>query len=802
VETRFHLGRIGAPIQMVKTLGLSPHRRGNDATRVMPAWMTTAMVLIIVAMISATVAAAEPARYVPGEILVKFRSDASAQTINKFHARMNTAVKRKSQFTGIRLLSLPSGLSVEAALRAYRSQPEVVYAEPNYIRRASATFPNDARFDEQWSLYNTGQIINTNPPFRGSPGVDIRAPDAWEIIQRKGRDPGVTPDGTPLIVAVIDSGVDYTHPDLLPNIWANAGDSWSNPEYPSTGNGVDDDGNGYPDDFHGWNFVGTQDNSACPVTCDCSPDDPVGNNDPMDDFGHGTHVAGITAAVGNNHLGISGVLWKARIMPLKILDANGCGSVGDEIQAIDYAINHGARVINASFGAPGLSSSEEEAIRASSNAGIVFVAAAGNESSDNDKLPIYPASFDLPNVISVAATDSNDRLSPVSNFGKNRVAIAAPGDCVFSTTPQRLFTLRGENSCTSRPITSVYGYITGTSMAAPHVSGVAGLLLSQDPTLLPEEIRAVILLTADPIKALKGRVTSSGRLNAYAALQRIKGSGLIGGNGGCGFPIGRIGRADPAAPTIGILLFLLTVFWPLLIPVIRKYLNPRRPLRIFKSRSTGFAFAAGLLALIVFWPDTAGAVDESPSFQPVHSFGVKFGYHRYDRSEYFDTNSGLLSRSNLAGLSEELEYDWRWRGNASLSVTAGRYRSRSDLRNVCCSSLSFSTNYLLMTPKYYTRIKFLEWYIGGGVGYYAFTREFHGLLKDRLSANVAGIHAVLGLQWPILRRVLIYTEARYALAKVKHADVFNDALDVGGLNYSFGVRWRFSAAGRSEGPAE
>lgn len=760
--------------------------------------MTAGIVLVIITM--ASVASAQTAHYVPGEILVKFRSETSPRTIERFQARMKTSVKRRSEFTGIRLLSLPSDLSVEEAVRAYRRQPEVLYAEPNYVRRASATFPDDARFDEQWSLYNTGQIINTNPPFSGTPGVDIRATDAWEIIQREGRDPGVLPDGTPLIVAVIDSGVDYTHPDLFPNIWANTGDFWTNAQFPSTGNGLDDDGNGYKDDYHGWDFVGVQDNSACPATCDCWPDDPVGDNDPMDDFGHGTHVAGIAAAAGNNHLGIAGVLWKARIMPLKILDKVGCGSIADEVEAIEYAIKHGARVINASFGAPGLSSSEEDAIRAANNAGIVFVAAAGNESSDNDKLPIYPASSDLPNVISVAASDANDRLSPISNFGKNRVAIAAPGDCVFSTTPQRLFTLRGENSCTSRPITFVFGYITGTSMAAPHVSGTAGLLLSQDPTLSPEEIRAVILLTADPIKALKGRVTSSGRLNAYAALQRVKGSGLIGGDGGCGFPIGRIGRADPAAPTIGILLFLLTVFWPLLIPVVRKNLDPRRTLRIFLSRSAGIAFAAGLLALIVFWPETAAA-DKSPAFQPVHSLSVKFGYHRYDRSEYFDTNSGLLSRGHLAGLSQELEYDWRWRENASLSVTAGRYRSRTDLKNVCCSSVRFLTNYLLVTPRYYTRIYFLEWYIGGGVGYYTFAREFHGLLNDRLSENVAGIHAVLGLQWPVLRRFSIFSEVRYALAKVKHADVFNDALDVGGLNYSFGFRWRFSAAGRTEAPA-
>ncbi len=760
--------------------------------------------MIILTGLGTGSSSAAPVSYVPGEILVKFRSGTTPETIEGFRARMKTSVMRKSDLSGVQLLSLPSDLSVEKALSSYRSRPDVLYAEPNYIRRASATFPNDARFNEQWGLYNAGQVINTTPPFMGTPGADIHAPEAWDIFQSEGRDPGVTPDGTPLIVAVIDSGIDYTHPDLFPNIWANTGDPWSNAQYPSTGNGLDDDGNDFKDDFHGWNFVGTQ---SCTVdasnNCDCTSDDPVGNNDPMDDNGHGTHVAGIVAAVGNNHIGIAGVLWKAQIMPLKILDANGCGSIGDEIQAIDYAIKNGARVINASFGAPGLSSSEEDAIRAANNAGIVFVAAAGNESSDNDKLPIYPASFDLPNVISVAATDSNDRLSSVSNFGKNRVAIAAPGDCVFSTTPQGLFTLRGENSCTNRPITFVFAYITGTSMAAPHVSGVAGLLLSQDPSLTPEEVRAVILLTADPIEGLKGRVASAGRLNAYSALRRVKGSGLIGGGGGCGSPIAMIRTADREVvpPTQG-LIFILGMFWPLLIPMIRKNLHRRRPSRILLNRRIGAA-SSGLLVLMVLWPPTTAAVEETPSFQPVHSLGLKIGYHRYDHSEYLDTNSGLVSRGNLAGLSEELEYDWRWREDDSLSVTAGRYRSRADLKNVCCNSLAFATNYLLVTPKHYSSIKkWVEWYIGGGIGYYNFTREIHGLLDDHLSARLLGIHAVTGLDWPVLPRISIFTEARYALAKVKHADVFGDALDVGGLNYSFGLSWRFSPADPRKSPAD
>jgi hypothetical protein len=340
-------------------------------------------------------------------------------------------------------------------------------------------------------------------------------------------------------------------------------------------------------------------------------------------------------------------------------------------------------------------------------------------------------------------------------------------------------------------------------MAAPHVSGVAGLLLSQDPSLTPEEVRAILLSTADPEEGLKSRVASAGRLNASNALRRVKGSGLIGGSGGCGFPIAMIRTTDRGSlPPIQALLFLVGMFWPLLIPMVRKKLRQGRRPRILMTHRVG-ATSAGLLVLMILWPSAAAAVEEAVSFQPVHSLGLKIGHHRYDDSEYLDTNSGLVSRGDLAGLSEELEYDWRWREDDSLSVTAGRYHSRTDLKDVCCNSLEFSTNYLLFTPKHYSSIKkWMEWYVGGGVGYYNFTREIHGLLEGRLSANVLGIHVLIGLDWPVLPRISIFTEARYALAKVKSADDFNDALDVGGLDYSFGVRWRFLPAGLRKSPAD
>ncbi|MBI3995858.1 MAG: S8 family serine peptidase [Nitrospirae bacterium] len=774
--------------------------------------------MIILLGAGTSLSSAAPVSFVPGEILVKFRAGTPPETVEHFAGRMKTAVKRKSALTGVQLLSLPTDLSVEEAVDAYQNHPDVLYAEPNYVRRAFAV-PSDPLFDRQWGLDNTGQAIdlgqvvsingNQTTFFNGTADADIDAPEAWDLITGPAA-------GMDLIIAVIDSGVDYGHFDLDDNIWDNAADSWNDRQDPSSGDGVDDDANNYPDDFHGWNFVGGQ---TCTVNssngCDCTPDDPIGNNDPTDDNGHGTHVSGIVAAEGDNGIGITGLLWNAKILPLKILDANGCGSVGDEVQAIEYAIaqiqtlqqqfQDGARqndarmVINASFGDYGLSSAEDEAIEAANRAGIVLVAAAGNDASE---FPVYPAGSDRPNVISVAASDADDRLLFLSNFGKNRVDIAAPGDCIFSTMPRGQFALRDQMSCLNAVrVRPDYSFISGTSMAAPHVSGAVGLLLSQDPSLTPEEVRAVILGTAEPKDALKGLVASAGRLNVSGVLRRVKGSGLIGGGGGCGFPIGMIRPSDRGpTPPVGILVSLLGIFWPLLIPIVRKLRRVRRPGRmVLNPRSV--AASAGLLAFLILWPSSAAAAGEDPSFHRVHSLALKVGHHRYVQSEYLDTNSGLIARGDLAGLSGELEYDWRWKEDAGLSVSAGRYHADTDLKNVCCSSVEFSTRYLLLTTKYHAYIKPVEWYLGAGVGFYDFTRRVHGFLEEDLSARVVGVHGVIGLQWTLFRPVTIFSEARYALAKVKHADALNDALDVGGLNYFLGIRWNFLRTAVRPSPA-
>jgi subtilisin family serine protease len=278
-------------------------------------------------------------------------------------------------------------MTVEEALEIYRNDPDVEYVEPNY-RRYSTAVPNDSFFSDLWGLNNAGD-------------TDIDGPEAWDITQGTSN----------IVVAVLDSGVDYNHPDLFNNMWTNSGEI--------AGNGVDDDGNGKIDDVRGWDFV----------------DD---DNDPMDSNDHGTHVAGTVAAEGDNGIGITGVSWSAQIMPLRFLDAFGSGSVGDGIDAIDYAIENGADIINASYGSYTFSAAERDAISRARGAGILFVAAAGNDSWNNDSLTThYPSSYDLDNIIAVAATDQNDNLASFSNFGATSVDVAAPGTSIFSSRPDR-----------------------------------------------------------------------------------------------------------------------------------------------------------------------------------------------------------------------------------------------------------------------------------------------------------------------------------------------------------------------------
>jgi len=392
-------------------------------------------------------------------VLVMFKD--SNNTTSRARTLNASGLRETASFgllPGLALANVRSGWTLQQTLDTLKDNPNVAYAEPDYLFTINAT-PNDPRFDQQYALHNTGRNNN------GTADADIDAPEAWDIHT-----------GSEVVVAVIDSGVDYNHPDLRENMWINPGEI--------ANNSVDDDGNGYIDDIRGWDFVNN-------------------NNNPMDTNDHGTHVAGIIAASGNNGSGVVGVNWTARIMALKFIDANGTGSSSGAIRAIEYAAANGARISNNSWGGSAFSQALFDAISAANSRGHVFVTAAGNETANNDNQGSYPANYELPNIISVAATDKNDRLAGFSNFGASSVHIAAPGTAILSTVRNNAYSVK-----------------SGTSMAAPFVTGVGALILSQNPNLLVSDIRNAILTGADPITSLRGRV-ANGRLNAFNALSNI-----------------------------------------------------------------------------------------------------------------------------------------------------------------------------------------------------------------------------------------------------------------------------------------
>lgn len=435
----------------------------------------------------------EKGRFKEGELLVRFKSGVAASSSLRMHQSVGSrTIKRYSVVPNLEHVKLPEGVSVRDAITKYMSDPNVEYAEPNYIRCASFD-PNDTFFvnHEQWSLFNLGLFAG------GTAGADIRAPFAWDITT------GLLDN--PVKIAVLDSGVDVNHPDLVNNIWTNPAESCSD--------GVDHDGNGLVNDCRGWNFL----------------DD---TNDVSDDLGHGTHLSGIIGAQGNNGLGMAGVMWHVKIMPLKIFNASSivtgsCVSAfaSDEIAAIQYAIDHGAKAINASFRSEGFCNSEFNAIAAANTAGTLFIAAAGNGGLDsmginNDVDPQYPASYNLPNIISVAATDQNDRLASFSNFGPSSVHVAAPGVYVLSTVPFAGIGGSFSSLCTGS-FDVGYDFCSGTSMAAPHVSGLAGLLFGYYPHLSATQVRATIIRYVDILPGLTNKIISGGRINAFRALASL-----------------------------------------------------------------------------------------------------------------------------------------------------------------------------------------------------------------------------------------------------------------------------------------
>jgi subtilisin family serine protease len=594
----------------------------RNSTTIMTALMLLGLSVLIPGRLYAN-----DAQYIPGEVLVKFKDGTRAEDAGKLHAALKTSKKKELRKLKLHRLKLPEQMSVAEAVRTYEQDPNVGYAEPNYIVHALATTPSDTFFHQLWGLDNPND-------------ADIDAPEAWDI----------TTGSDNIVIAVIDSGLAYNHPDFSTNVWTNAAEL----------NGtalVDDDGNGYIDDFYGWDFI---------------DDDGY----PLDLNRHGTHVAGTIAAQGDNVEGVAGVMWDAMIMPVRFLGLTGSGSTFTAIVAIKYAYDKGARIINNSWGGGAYSQALKDTIEQYA-ADALFIFSAGNASRDNDTTPLYPASYNSPNIISVAATDSVDELASFSNYGPATVDLGAPGANIYSTIP--LYTygppvtvyppagtvedfedsignlpllgwekggtnstwavtaatgVNGSNSLEDSPgaiyadntfawaaymtpfdssakgqrylltfdwrgdlelnwdwfdiifsndgtswdwidyrtgtqstftsytadYTSVaetydnfyfgfridsdnlyasdgvyidniemtaqdifissydYAHNFGTSMAAPHVAGVAGLLLANNPALTNLQLKDIILASVDPVPGLSGRVLTGGRLNAYKAL--------------------------------------------------------------------------------------------------------------------------------------------------------------------------------------------------------------------------------------------------------------------------------------------
>ena len=408
----------------------------------------------------------EELEFVPNQVIVKFKDNVSTANISTLQSTLDAEVLGKIPSLGMQLWETPE-TEVANVMATYSTDPNIEYIVPNYKRDLAQTFPDDSSFDQLWGLHNTGQTGGTND-------ADIDAPEAWDIT---------TGSANNVVVGVIDSGIDYTHPDLAANIWTNPG------EIPD--NGEDDDGNGYVDDVHGYDFSDF-------------------DSDPMDVDGHGTHVAGTIGAVGDNNEGVVGVNWSPQLMAIKIFPNAFDFNI---IQAIEYTANMGVPITNNSWGGGPPSQALEDAIAYAGEAGQLFVAAAGNYSNDNDDFAFYPASYDLENILSVAATDHNDELAYFSNYGATTVDLGAPGVDVYSTVPY------GDG----------YDFLSGTSMATPHVVGAASLLLSENPDLDAVQLKNQLMVSADPIPALDGLTVSGGRLNAYQALispvaGQIKGS--------------------------------------------------------------------------------------------------------------------------------------------------------------------------------------------------------------------------------------------------------------------------------------
>ena len=422
---------------------------GNNFNRLRATKIFSGTATLIIFMLWPVFAGNNPAaEYRTDQILVQPKAGINRSMLAAFHTAHGARVRHTfERFGGAQVIALPAGETVPQFVARYRQSGLVAFAEPDYLVQADATLPNDPKFLDGtlWALDNYGQS-------GGTPHADIDATEAWDVLT----------SASNIVVAVLDSGIRATHEDLAANMWVNPNDG----------------GNGFNA------FTGT--------------------NNPADDNGHGTLVAGVLGAVGNNGKGITGVAWQVQMMACKCLDSSGNGSDSTVIACIDYAEANGAKIINASFDTSSFSQAVSNAIVTAQVAGIIWVASAGNNGINLDVTPHYPACFGIDNIVAVAATDRNDALWSLSNYGATNVDLAAPGVEIYTTWIP-----------TDSYYTSIF---SGTSLSAPYVTGALALMLAKYPAENYQQIIQRLLKATDPLSSLTGKCATGGRLDLKKAL--------------------------------------------------------------------------------------------------------------------------------------------------------------------------------------------------------------------------------------------------------------------------------------------
>lgn len=412
---------------------------------------------------SAVAGSVAPA-YRSDRILIQPKPGISHAILARFHTAQKVGVRQEFEgIGGLQVVQVPQGVTVQDLISRYQKSGLVAFAEPDYEIHAALT-PNDPKYLDGtlWGLNNTGQNS-------GTADADIDAPEGWDIIT----------SASNVVVAIVDSGIRFAHEDLASNIWVNPVDG-----------------------SHGWNAVAT-------------------NNIPNDDNGHGTLMAGVVGAMGNNGKGVTGVAWQVQMMAVKCLNSSGSGSDSDLIACIEFARTNGARIVNASLDSTGVSLALSNAIVNLRNNGVLFVASAGNSSANIDVTPHYPAAYNIDNILSVAYTTRTDGLGFLSDYGATNVDLAAPGDQVYST-------ISSSDTAYYPPFDFIN--IAGTSYAAAYVSGAAALLMAQYPSDSCQEIISRLLNSTDPLPSLNGKCRTGGRLNLRKALRTIRVTALSPGN--------------------------------------------------------------------------------------------------------------------------------------------------------------------------------------------------------------------------------------------------------------------------------